>query len=390
MRLKTVSTYAGPFAAGVASIWALARLLRDAPEGHWTTFTGASARLWAGLPVYGIAIGDNSWFYSPSAGLFVFRPFYVAGLMFGTKAGLIAYTLFSLAIFAWGVHELSRRTISDERLRSGVWLLIAPSLYSSLQAHKLETLITGILLLATAEWAGDPPRKRAIFFTVLAGMSAEWKLQTLPSLALALVARWRLERALLVIAGIVTSLALPFLRLPWGLSWSNLESWVGSLSAFSGTAFSTFDNIYAFMKNVFGLSMSFRSAQAVALVAAAALAAVTQVRLRKLPDPRAVLIAAGLGACFTTLFSPLQQINAYIMLVPAWIAALASLQWQGSRSTSVSLVLIWLVLTFGYSDLIPEAVRPAIRHAVVRAPCVLALAIWLLWAQKKIRMPARR
>jgi hypothetical protein len=179
--------------------------------------------------------------------------------------------------------------------------------------------------------------------------------------------------------GLVFWVALPFAFLPSAYLVGAYRDWLSALSRHSAVSFTSFDNLFAFAANNFGIVPDYGTAQLVALGFAALLGARVLWAARN-PAPAAAvdLWALALGCGYTTLFSPLQQTNAYIIFVPVFIAALPRA--RADRRWAWLLAFVWLAMTFGYSDLVPAATRGIVRHAVIRSAAAALLVTALAFA----------
>lgn len=347
---------------------ALARGWLEETPGHFRMFMGASHALWTGGQAYDVPFLGNLFFYSPSSAMFVYGPF---GLL-PERAGLLVYLALSAAIFIWGARRFAQARLSSR----AQWALaaLAPAFFSSLVAHKLEVITTGALLAAMAGGFGA----RA---GLVIGSITQWKFQTLPALGLLAIERYVARRevrgALAAGATIAawTALPLAFVGAGYLLEQQGLMS--ASLTRYSSESFDRFDNFYSFLRFGLGFEMTYRVSQLLALMAGLIFALVVAGAARR-PDAESELVALALGSAFTVLFSPLQQISAYILLAPVWLLAIGRPARALRRGEIAWLAFLWCALTLGYSDFVPEALRQALRSTSSRTLFAALLSAWTI------------
>lgn len=377
--------------AGLGILLALVRVATEYPPGHYRMFIGASQALWTGGTAYGVPFLGNLFFFSPSCALFFYGP--LTWLPEGL--GVFLYTAFSAALFVYGAQRLGRQ-FTSRPARQWFWFLMASQLYSSLAAHKPEVSNTGLLLLSAA-WLIEGRRWGwAAFFLAMIG---NFKLQPFPAVVLlALVVLVLRPRRWKWIGGLGASVgfwfALPGLFRPWEYLREQHRLWFSSLRAYSAECFHFYDNVFAFVLNNFGWKMSFETSQHISTSLGAACAAVlvgTCVYIYRGDSrtgfARAILLALVLGTTYTVLVSPLQQISAYVLLAPLFLALAAARETNPKRWTPF-LIILFLFWSVAYSGLVPLPVREVIRHAVVRVPATaaagIAVVFWLVRGRRAV------
>lgn len=364
--------------AGAAGLW---RALAEDTHGHYRMFMGAAGNLWAGAQAYDVPYLGNLYFYSPTCALYFFGPL----SRLPETAGLALYLLLSIAVFATGGWILARTFLSRPQLQC-LAFLIAPHFYAAIAAHKLELLVCGLAFWATA-WLVQG--RRLVASALLYAVAVNFKLQPLPAAALMslvlLMTRDR-RRSWMIYGGVFLALlsALPYLARPAAEITRAYGQWSESLNRYSRQSFDFYDNVFAFLANDFGLHLSYGQAQALGALCAAVLAAGLAFRVRRGRNA-GLIIGLGFGFAYTTLFSPLQQINATLLFAPVYALALAlrgrvaGRDAEASRRSatrwSAAIATTWAVLALGYSDLIPQTLRPLLRHAAIRPLACLLLTV---------------
>ncbi|MCM2279639.1 MAG: glycosyltransferase 87 family protein [Oligoflexia bacterium] len=392
------------------SILAGIRLLLQRVPGHYRVFTGAGRALWEGGEAYGTTFGTGVgyFFYSPSCGMFLFGPF----SLLPEKIGLGLYMTLSWAVFIIGAISFARsyrarNTGRDAPLlrpfpsANWFWLAIAGQMVGGILASKLEILMTGILLLSLS-WLMRGARE--ILAAALLALILVWKFQPLPTVGLALVAwvlvwrDWRLPTWVLGFTALWWF--LPFAFKPPGYLVASLQVWSETFSIFIQKAWIDFENLFAFLEKTFSLGLPFAVWQAISIAVGALLLVVVSIfllgdRCRAInADYRTregLLLSAGLGAAFTTVFSPLGQNNALILYAPLLLAGFLSYENARGRwrlAWRWILGLSWVVMTLPYSDLVPRDLRELLRHYSIKpVACLLLGAALALFAFRKSRIP---
>jgi hypothetical protein len=322
--------------------------------------------------------------------------------------------ILSWGVLAWGIAEFCRvaldrqaQELAPSRLVpfgeiNFFWIMISPQIFGGLLASKLEIIMTGLLLLATA-WLVDSGANTkgtiqgsAAKFWASSAILAwilNWKFQPLPSVGLLLLLwvlvtrNWKWPAALG--AWLVGWYALPFAFRPVALLLEAHSVWSRTFSSFVREAWLDFENLFSFLKNSFGLELSFTGSQVFSLLAGASLGAAIFawfLRQRKHLDEAALLrqgatLALALGSMFTVVFSPLGQNNALILYSPLALGAFLGLT-QSSGSPRLLWVItlggVFTMMTLPYSDLIPLPLRLELRHLALKQPTCLALGAVLL------------
>jgi hypothetical protein len=382
----------GEWLAALAIGLSLVRVATEYPPGHYQMFMEASRALWSGGQAYDVPFLGNLFFFSPACALLFYGPF----TLLPEIPGVFLYTALSAGLFIWGAVRFGSHFL-DRKNMQWFWLLVASQLYSSLAAHKPEVSNMGITLLAAA-WLIEGRRLGgAAFFLAMVG---NFKLQPLPAVALlALVVCVLMPKLRKWCFGLTASLGFWF-AIPWALRpWVYLEEqhrlWLGSLRQYSAENFDFYDNVYAFLGNNFEIKMSFETSQLISLSFAAACALVLYIWMKRQGQKNdawesGIFFALILGASYTTLVSPLQQVSAYVLLAPLFLA----LAWIRGTYPKKWTPIVWVLFLFwsiAYSGLMPESIRGTIRHAVVRVPAtvVALIAVIGIWFRAFPRTRAR-
>ena len=349
---------------------------------HYRIFTAAAQDLWVGINPYGKNHGMSvgNWFYSPSCGLFFFRFF----SLFPLRFGVTLYTLLSLGIFITGsllfiksYFGLKKITLTPSPIFHLYWVILAPQVMIGLIANKPEIIMTGILLFSANLLLVDPKSWLAPF---LLAFILNWKFQPLPTLLL-LSATLILSRKggsfLFKIFGFsLFWFLLPLLIIPYAEFISLHEKWASTLDLFIRETFRAFDNIFAFLENSFHILLSYHASQFVSLFAAVFLLAV--LIKRKLFSPShfynsGILFSLAMGSLYSLLFSPLNQVNAYVLMAPLVLVLCIFAQNEPhSLKWKALLLFLGLGITFSYSELTPESIRVFCRSHALR-PLILFL-----------------
>lgn len=372
----------------LVGILAAYRVQLDSTPGHYRMAVSAAKALWNGETAYGIPWIGNLFLYSPSCAMFFYGPFAVLP----EKWGLLAFTATSALMYYWGALRFGTALIGRDRLNL-LWVIMLSHFYSGLVAHKTEIFSTGLFLLGCT-WIIEGRRRYLSAF--LLSMLANWKLQPLPALGLVSLVLLILKKDkgwwIACAVSFAFWAALPFGFQSFDYMAAAYARWLGSLSEYSGAQFDFYDNLFAFLRNNFGILMSYHQARTVSAVAGLLIAALVAGwaylhKFRPAHDSRrelgeAILLAVAAGFAFTTLFSPLQQINAYILFSPTILIAVKHFHESRTRvektTWAILLSVTWIILSIAYSELIPTAPREVIRHSVVRAAGVSLLTAAVL------------
>lgn len=358
------------------SLLAWVRLLRQVLPGHYRIFVGAGDALWAGVNPHGTDFGTGVgyWFYSPTCGMFFYKFF----SWFPEKLGMSLYMLLSWAVLVYGIQHFFKHSRAfplrtTHHVPQFFWIAIAPPILTAILATKLEIFMTGILLLSVS-WIAL--RKHLLLASFLLSMILNWKFQPLPSIGLVVLAavfvdrNWKLP--VFLIAGSAFWFMLPVLVKGPAFIQDVYREWNVGLSAFVREAWPNFDNLYSFLQNALGLSLTYEYVQALSMVAGIAFAVALGVWMfrrrheaRESSYPDACLLAVALGSVYTVVFSPLSQNNSTILLAPAWagFAFLISGENQRWRSIFRGYGIFWFaVMALAYSDIVPHSLRENFRH----------------------------
>jgi hypothetical protein len=356
--------------------------------GHYQTFTQAARALWSEKPAYGVPWAGNLFFYSPSCAMFLFGPL----SLMSDRFGLLLYLVISVAILIYGTLKLAK-IFYPERDLSGFWLLVAQPLFSAIAADKPELLITGIVLICTT-WIIEGVNRAAA--AVLLAMVANWKLQPLPAIALIGLVQigMRGDYLFILLFGIALLFwyVIPFVFLPWSYATNEHQIWYSTLKNFTQTSYANFDNFFSFLQNTVGIQLPYSAAVNLSCAAAIFLAVtvVIEFKTKSLSSEKklkeSVLFSLGVGCAYTVIFSPLQQVNAYILLLPTYFLSFYTYQSSSGFERKFwyyFLGVIFMIMTFSYSDLIPMDLRISIRHMTIRSGTTLALLVALIFHRLK-------
>ena len=427
-RLKSLNrTLKGTQLGGFPSGWGVtaflmvsvvggARSVAGSGLGHFRIFTSAARALWHGMDAYGTDFGTGVglWFYSPACGMVVFGPL----SLLPEPLGLALYLFISWVAFVWGANKLWK-SFGATRVPDLFWLLVAVQMMTSLLAAKLEILMMGLLMWACAEVirtararlrAGSDETARLGWEpAAVLGALLNWKFQPLPTVGLLTIV-WMLRpaegepRDLEAAAqGLIQEdeiarrfrfpVAVAFNCLLWFAApvlWFGLKPalgmlmhWKSTLQPFLEASYLNFDNIFAFLRAAFGISVTYDGAQKISIAVGLVMAVAVTMRLRfsrwdarwSIVDSAAM--AMSLGAVYTVVLSPLSQNNAHVLLAPLFMCAMIT--WRrldgdrlGQWVHGLSLGLLVVALDFAYSDLIPADLRTTLRGLAIK-PAAVAL-----------------
>ncbi len=378
------------------SVLGFMRLLRQDVPGHYRIFVGAARALWTGVNPHGTDFGTGVgfWFYSPSCAMFLFGPF----TLIPETLGLAIYMTLSWFVFVLGAQQFHRAaTVSiqmpaeqSNQIHNFFWLVTAPQMMTAILTSKLEVLMTGMLLLAASYLIKN--RSRFLCGFAMATI-LNWKFQPLPTLGLISMAavilgvNWQFLMA--IVLGSVFWIAVPHVFLSAHFLSEVYQRWKETLSPFVETSFMNFDNVFSFTKNALHLEFSYSIAQMISLFVGFVFAwGVFQWawyrRERYFKEKvwrESMLISLGLGAAFTVTLSPLSQNNSYILYAPMWILgflALSQAAGPWKNRLKYALVILFLTMTFAYSDVIPRSTREVVRHLAIKPAICFLFSIFIL------------
>ena len=378
----SVRNHWGPWICGVFVLAAYIRLFLEKVPGHYRVFTAAARALWAGAPAYGtdFGIGIGPFFYLPSCGLFWLGPF----SLLPEKTGVFAYVTLSVALFVVGVRALFLKHGRGTE-HNLLWVSLSPFLFLACLTHKLEVASTGLVLLSVA-WLLEGRRLRLssfVFATVLS-----WKLQFIPTLLLMALPIFFLKKGRLwflrVTAWSCFWLLAPYLTHAWragGMDYISASyRLLGvTLSAFTAEAYASFDNLFQFLVRGFGLTLTSNDTRVLSLAMGIVFAgAVVYDAVRTRRWDRGLCLALAAGAGFITVFSPLSQNNAYILLTPLLGVALVERFFERNHLYWFGVGICVCVLMFAYTSFLPEAWREAIRYASPKPAAAFVLSVWVM------------
>lgn len=401
----------------LVSLLSLIKLLLQKVPGHYRVFTGAGRALWNGRDPYGSSFdtGVGYYFYSPTCALTVFGPL----SHLPEKLGLVVYMAGSWALFAWGARKLANAFALSPARMQWFWALIAAQMAGGILASKLEVAIVGLMMGAVAMLAdsGGPrglissrglpgaadrpeptslalPRPTSTFKPIalaalILAAILNWKFQPLPVVGLIVLARlitlrdWRFP--LLLLASLAFWSALPYLFFAPDFVATIHQHWNTTFTAFVRESVLNFENVFAMVRRVFNLVLTFEVTQLISVAAGVALAAVVAARalnvIHRREDDLArrdtELLALALGTMFVTAFSPLGQNNALILYAPLLMTALIRLdQAKSSRDQKIwrwVLGIACAVMILAYSDLVPKSLQGTLRALSVKSLACLGL-----------------
>lgn len=370
-------------------IVSFALLLGRSPGLHYFTFTGAAISFWQGAPIYGTAFVEAApqYFYSPACAAFFYSLFAYLPPWWGRSI----YMLVSLLALAGGIHALRAAYVErfGSRLDAGVcaqllWVMLSSELTGAIFADKLEVLILAMFFFALACcW-----REQFTPALILLGVVANWKFQSIPILALLLVAlfrqpdRWRyLLTTVLTLVGLTV---LPFLFQDKAYLWREMGVWQSTLSTFMAEAWMApiFHHVYGFFGKALGVPVAYASAEKINLAVAAMLAGVVayQTYVRRLSMASLAMLAFALGAAFSVLFSPLSQGTGFIIYMPLPIALVYAF-WRSPYPQWILATIMTVAYFFtslSVSDLTPKVARAYFYNHGFKALGALILLAWLL------------
>lgn len=357
---------------------------------HYMIFTSAGNALLHETSPYGttFGFGVGPYFYSQFCGLTVFAPL----SLLPSKLGLIIYTIGSWFILMLGFQKLAtvlgkqeNYSLQQTPYRHLFWLMLGSELTGGMLAHKLEVMMSGMLLLSLALLL----ERRGFWAGVLISTTIAWKYQPLPILGLVATAlviqREGKLFARFVLGGVAAAAVaylVPVLWLGHSASAEFTAFQHNHLNEFMRRVWLNFQNIYAFVNRNFGLTLDYDIAQrlsaGIGALFAAALAGALW--MRRLNFNESLLAAFGFGAAYMNLFSPLSQSNAHILIAPL-IAAIFYFMWKTPPQHQQKMLALALAgyyfTSIAFSELTPKPLLQYFRQQTYKPVGVLLLTVAL-------------
>lgn len=369
------------------------RVLHQKIPGHYRIFTGAAHALWNETSPHGtdFRTGVGYWFYSPSCGMFIFGPF----SLLPEKLGLFLYTTFSWVVFVVGavfflgaLQKMSFQKAWKSPALGLFWIAVLPQMLTALVTSKLEVMTVGLVFLSlawlgTGQWVG--------WAAFILAMVLNWKLQVLPLLGLlavfSLLQKWGTVFWSFFLLSSLFWWGVPFLFMPQDLVLSIYSDWYRTLSEFTNEAWAGFDHLYLFLHRGLGFDLLLAQYEGVSLLFGSLSAAVlwfwsgTRKSGSELVWRKGLGLVAALGMGFVVIFSPLSQNNGGILFAPVFLLGIycwehASIKWKNLLWGS--LVGVWLIMAFGYSDVIPLSLKQELRNFGLKPVACLTLMLVLM------------
>ena len=295
----------------IVLVYIAAGLVADPYHRSMTpSYHEAVAHWWAGQPVYTGPAGFN---YLP-----VFLLFFSAFDALPLVIGEIAWRCAALAGLALGLRRCIALFVDedDEQARSFALAtaLLLPMAFSTLRNGQASAQLAACLLWALSAIG----RQRWTAATVWLCLSLVCKPLGLPALGLAAIAfprlRWR------AVAGLALVLLLPYLFKPAAYVGQLYLAFWQNIVDCSDAGVSINDRTFADINGVLrivGVQLAGKSALALSALAGAGLAALS-LRMAKFDDKKiAGLLWLSFAGGYIMLFTPMNELNSYVMLAPA-------------------------------------------------------------------------
>lgn len=288
----------------------------------------------------------------------------------------IAWRVFGLALFAFGIRRLLRRTTLDGGARHFEWvtLLIVLAAGSSARNGQTNLHLAGIMLHACCDLI-DRRWWRATLW-LWGGMLAKPIGLVMVLLVGALVGCMRGRLAV----GLLVFLALPYLHPDPAYVTGQLELAIEKLGRSSQPGAKPYDDFVGIVRRL-GLDMPQGLRTGLAAVMALVTLGLAWLGLRRGGRVQGFWILTALAATYLMLFNPRTETNSYVILVP-WLAALATHAWLDLDRGRLGWVFVAGCLALG-ADNYGRAVLTASRGLVKPLVALLFLG-FLAWSIRMV------
>ncbi len=357
-----------------AVVIAVIIIARIKPSWVTATYFPTASRWWRSAgDIY--TEGIKGYLYLPQS-LYLFTPF--LALPEGPVREIV-WRLFGLALLAFGLRRVLRRTAADGGARhfEMVTLLVVLATASSARNGQTNLHLAGLILHACADlldrrwwratlllWGGMLAKPIALVMILLVG------------------ALYRAMRVRLLV-GLVAFVCLPVLHPDpayaleqYGQGWHKLTR-----SAQPGSK--SYDDFVGLLRSL-GITLPQAVRTAIALLAALLTLLLARLGLKRGGPMQGAWILAALAAAYLMLFNPRTETNSYVILAP-WLALLAAASFfdRGDRRMFVVFVVGCLALGCdNYGRPFHEATRGLLKPAVA--------LVFMLYLAVRVRSLATR
>lgn len=345
-------------------------LVAKAKPSHVTRTYFPTAETWWGGADDIYTEGIKGYLYLPQS-VYLFSPF----LVFPEgPVREIAWRLFGIALFAFGLRRLLRRTTRDGGARHFelVTLLVLIATASSARNGQTNLHLAGIMLHACCELMDRRWWRAAAW--LWGGMLAKPIAAVLLLLVGALVAPMRGRLAI----GLLLFAALPFAHPDPAYAQEQYALAFEKLARSSQPGAKPYDDLVGLVRRLGGVELPQVARTAIAMTMALVTLGLAWLGLRRGGRIQGLWVLTALAAAYLMLFNPRTEANSYVILAP-WLAMQAAFAWLDRPVRPLARIAFPLGgLALGV-DHFGRAVRDLARGLLM--PLVaLGFYGWLAWA----------
>lgn len=348
-------------------------LIAKVKPSHVTATYFPTAQTWweAERDIY--TPGITGYLYLPQS-LYLFTPFL---LLPEGPVREIAWRIFGIALFAFGLRRLLRRTTpegSDWHFEVAT-LLVLLATGSSARNGQTNLHLAGLMLHACSDLI-DRRWWRATLL-LWGGMLAKPIGAVMILLVGALLAPMRGRLAL----GLGVFLLLPFLHPDFAYASEQYRLALEKLSRSSQPGAKAYDDFVGLARSL-GFTLPQAARTAIAVCMALVTLGLAWLGLRRGGRIQGLWILTALAAAYLMLFNPRTETNSYVILVP-WLAMLATYAWFDRRSRAAAAAFLLGCLALG-CDNYGRAVL-AFSRGLTKPLTALVFFVFLAWAVRRLR-----
>ena len=288
----------------------------------------------------------------------------------------IAWRLFGLLLFAFGLRRIARRIgpAGGGPLFFLMTLLVLLAAGSSARNGQTNMHLAGLMLHAGADLMDRRWGRAALLLWI--GMLAK---PVAFVMILLVGALHRPMRGRLVV-GLLAFLALPWVHWDWPYVTSQVQLAVEKLGRSSQPGDKPYDDLVGLLRT---LGVSLPPAARTGLAAGAALLTLVLAWLGRRRGGRVqgAWLLVAFAACYLMLFNPRTETNSYVILAPV-LAALAGIAALERRDVVAATVFVLGCVALG-CDNYGRPVHEATRHLVKPATALLTM-LWLAWRLRSL------